>query len=186
MAHSPHRTRRHKQSARAPSELAFFVSKGVLGWLGLATRQNTVIRTTFARSTPVDALNALHGTGDDHVLDRPSIPLAKRFVELESGVVDDFLDVELDLAHLTRFQRETVAQCRRIPRGKTVSYGELAALAGSPRAARAVGSTMANNRFPLIVPCHRVVAASGGLGGYSAPRGLSLKRHLLRQEGLTV
>ncbi len=75
-----------------------------------------------------------------------------------------------------------MAACRRIPWGQTRSYAQLAAVAGRPGAARAVGSVMAKNRVPLVVPCHRVIASSGQLGGYSAPQGLSLKRRLLAME----
>ena len=64
-----------------------------------------------------------------------------------------------------------------------LSYGELAANAGKPGATRAVGNTMARNRFPIVIPCHRVVGAGGGLGGFSAPSGISLKEKLLSLEG---
>ncbi len=94
----------------------------------------------------------------------------------------DFSMVPLALNHLTSFARHVVAACRRIPWGQTRSYGELAAECGSPGAARAVGSVMAKNRYPLIVPCHRVLAAGGELGGYSAPDGLDMKRGLLAME----
>jgi len=82
----------------------------------------------------------------------------------------------------TRFARRVVAELRRVPRGETVSYAELAERAGSPRAARAVGGVMRNNRVPLLVPCHRVVGAGGRLGGFSAPTGVELKKRLLALE----
>jgi methylated-DNA-[protein]-cysteine S-methyltransferase len=94
----------------------------------------------------------------------------------------DFSMVPLAVSHLTSFAQHIVAACRRIPWGQTRSYGELAAECGSPGAARAVGSVMAKNRYPLIVPCHRVLAAGGELGGYSAPEGLNMKRRLLAME----
>jgi methylated-DNA-[protein]-cysteine S-methyltransferase len=98
----------------------------------------------------------------------------------------DFSNVPLALNHLTSFARHVVSACRRIPWGQTRSYGELAAECGSPGAARAVGSVMAKNRYPLIVPCHRVLAAGGEIGGYSAPDGLKMKRRLLDAEGLPI
>jgi len=91
-------------------------------------------------------------------------------------------DVPVDLSGKSDFQRRVLGQCRRIPAGRVVSYGELARRAGRPRAARAVGQTMASNPIPLIIPCHRVVAADGGLGGFSAEGGLRLKRRLLEHE----
>jgi methylated-DNA-[protein]-cysteine S-methyltransferase len=94
----------------------------------------------------------------------------------------DFSDTPLSLDHLTTFGARVIAACRRIPWGATSSYGELATTCGSPGAARAVGSVMAKNRYPLIVPCHRVLAAGGELGGYSAFDGLKMKRRLLAME----
>lgn len=98
---------------------------------------------------------------------------------------DDFLDVELYFAGVAPFARRVLEACRQIPPGETLSYAELARLAGSPGAARAAGNTMARNRCPLIVPCHRVVGSNGRLGGYSAPQGLSMKRRLLSAEART-
>jgi methylated-DNA-[protein]-cysteine S-methyltransferase len=93
-----------------------------------------------------------------------------------------FDDVELDLDWATPFQASVAAALRAIPYGETVTYGELAALAGHPNAQRAAGTFCAHNRFPLFVPCHRVVAADG-LGSYGL-LGLSYKRRLLELEGL--
>jgi methylated-DNA-[protein]-cysteine S-methyltransferase len=100
-----------------------------------------------------------------------------------AGSPVDFSGLSLDLDYLTPFGRRVAAACRSIPRGEVRSYGDLAAACGSPGAARAVGSVMARNRIPLVVPCHRVVGASGSLGGYSAPDGLRMKRRLLALEG---
>jgi methylated-DNA-[protein]-cysteine S-methyltransferase len=108
--------------------------------------------------------------------------LAERIQSYAAGIDEDFSDVPLDLSHLTEFQRRVVKQCRRIRPGETLSYGELAAKAGYPGAARAVGSTMARNRFPIVIPCHRVVGSAGSLGGFSAPSGISLKRRMLDLE----
>jgi methylated-DNA-[protein]-cysteine S-methyltransferase len=102
------------------------------------------------------------------------------------GKAVDFSEVPLALNHLTPFARRVVEACRRIPRGQARTYGQLAAICGSPGAARAVGSVMAKNRFPLVVPCHRVLAAGGELGGYSAPDGLRMKRRLLAMEGVNL
>ncbi len=98
------------------------------------------------------------------------------------GETVDFDDLPLDLPPGTEFQRRVLQVTRRIPYGKTMSYGTLASKAGYPRAARAVGSVMSANRFPIIVPCHRVVAAGGKAGGYTSPQGVSLKLQLLALE----
>jgi O-6-methylguanine DNA methyltransferase len=90
----------------------------------------------------------------------------------------------LDLSAGTEFQRRVWRVLRRIGWGRTWSYGQVAQAVGNPKAARAVGETCGANPIPVFVPCHRVLAASGGLGGYSA--GLSWKRALLRREGIRL
>ena len=95
-----------------------------------------------------------------------------------------FDEVELDLEGWTTFQRDVVRALRRVPYGEVVSYGDLARLAGHPRAQRAAGTFCARNRFGIVVPCHRVVA-SDGLGSYGS-LGPEYKRRLLALEGVTL
>ena len=97
-----------------------------------------------------------------------------------AGVRTDFAALTLD-PRGTPFQLRVWQELRRIPWGHTISYKELARRVGSPKASRAVGQANAVNPMPLIVPCHRVIAADGGLGGYSS--GPDRKRWLLRHEG---
>ena len=97
-----------------------------------------------------------------------------------AGERETFTDVELDLSWCTPFQLRVVETMRAIPWGETATYGEVAALAGHPNAQRAVGSVCAANRFSLVVPCHRVVAADG-LGSYGS-LGPEYKRRLLELE----
>jgi len=92
-------------------------------------------------------------------------------------------DVPVDLEYETPFLSRCAAALRAVPRGEVVTYGELAALAGAPGAARAAGSFCARNRLGLFVPCHRVVAA-GDLGSYGS-YGVAYKRRLLTLEGST-
>jgi methylated-DNA-[protein]-cysteine S-methyltransferase len=99
------------------------------------------------------------------------------------GAGNSFDDVPLELDEWTAFQFDVLAALRRVPYGEVVSYGELARLAGYPRAQRAAGTFCAGNRFPIVVPCHRVVAAKG-LGSYGS-LGLDYKRRLLALEGVT-
>lgn len=75
-------------------------------------------------------------------------------------------DIDLEAQGLSSFARRTVEALLRVPPGETVSYGELAQLAGYPRAARAVGTVMASNPIPIVVPCHRVIRSDGSLGKY--------------------
>ncbi len=88
----------------------------------------------------------------------------------------------LDLSSLTGFQREVLLAVASVPYGQTRAYGEIAAQIGRPHAARAVGGSNARNPLPLVIPCHRVIAADGSLGGYSGLGGLRTKRRLLALE----
>jgi methylated-DNA-[protein]-cysteine S-methyltransferase len=112
------------------------------------------------------------------------LELVERVRAYFDGVPDTFDDVDLDLEYETPFLERCARELRAIPRGEVVTYGELAALAGAPGAARAAGSFCARNRLGLFVPCHRVVAA-GGLGSYGS-YGLEYKRRLLELEGAAL
>lgn len=90
--------------------------------------------------------------------------------------------IKLDLSDRTPFHQTVLRACATIPYGETLTYGQLAELAGHPGAARAVGSVMAGNPIPLIIPCHRVVAAGGRPSGFSAPGGPRTRRRLLQLE----
>jgi O-6-methylguanine DNA methyltransferase len=102
------------------------------------------------------------------------------------GDAQDFRDVAVDLGGVTAFFRQVYDATREIPAGQTRTYGEIAKEAGQPGAAQEVGQAMAKNPVPIIVPCHRVSAAGGKLGGFSAPGGPATKAKLLALEGATV
>ena len=108
----------------------------------------------------------------------PGHVLAERLREFFAGGEDDFADVELEFDD--GFYGDCQHVLRALPRGEVVTYGELAALAGRPGAARAAGTFCARNRLAPFVPCHRVVAA-GGIGGYGS-LGVEYKRRLLALE----
>ncbi len=93
---------------------------------------------------------------------------------------------QLDLDGITPFARKIYQALRNVPAGETVSYGQLALRAGSPKAARAVGRAMATNPFPVVVPCHRVLASAGKAGGFSSYGGLATKKKLLAIEGVAL
>ena len=91
--------------------------------------------------------------------------------------------VPVDLGHVTPFQRRVLEAARAVPRGQIATYGEISRTIGRPRAARAVGQALGSNPVPIVVPCHRVLASDGSLGGYSGRGGLRTKRQLLTLEG---
>ncbi|MEX0585771.1 MAG: methylated-DNA--[protein]-cysteine S-methyltransferase [Pirellulales bacterium] len=122
-------------------------------------------------------------TSDSSASPLPIVPmLIERLQAYVSGQRVNFDDIPLDSDGLTAFRRAVTESCRRVAYGEVISYQELARRAGHPDAARAVGQVMANNRWPIIVPCHRIIASGGRLGGYSAPDGLALKKRLLALE----
>jgi methylated-DNA-[protein]-cysteine S-methyltransferase len=110
--------------------------------------------------------------------------LIHRFKAYFAGQRIAFGDVQLELDGWTAFQLDIVRALRRVPYGEVVSYADLARLAGHPRAQRAAGTFCARNRFGIVVPCHRVVAADG-LGSYGS-LGPDYKRRLLALEGVTL
>jgi methylated-DNA-[protein]-cysteine S-methyltransferase len=114
-----------------------------------------------------------------------SVPeVARRIAAYFEGRCVAFDDVAVDLEWCTPLQRAIAGALRAVPYGETVTYGELAALAGRPQAPRAGGAFCSQNRLPLIFPCHRVVAA-GGIGGYGS-LGVDYKRRLLELEGAAL
>ena len=159
-----------------------------LGWFGLLGANECVwslfighasadeVRQTVARRG--FAADAVEGTGSADWFPE----LRRRLVAFAQGMRVEFDDCRLATEKMTIFQQRVLAVTRSIPYGETMTYSELASEAGAPRAARAVGNVMAGNRVPILVPCHRVVAAGGRLGGYSAPQGVSLKQQLLDLE----
>jgi methylated-DNA-[protein]-cysteine S-methyltransferase len=162
-----------------------------LGWMALTWSDERLMRFTFGHPSAAAAIASLESDDEWKTSDASALPgwvaaLVERLQAYAIGEEQQFDDVPLDLEHLSPFQTRVVRACRRIGRGRVRSYGELAAAAGSPGAARAVGSVMAKNRYPIIVPCHRVVGAAGSLGGFSARDGLNMKRRMLELEGAEI
>src|SRR5882724_12719325 len=104
-------------------------------------------------------------------------------VALLRGEARDLSDVALDMERVPPFHRRVYDAARSIPPGATLSYGEIAARIGAPGAARAVGQALGRNPFAIVVPCHRVLAAGGKVGGFSANGGITTKLRLLAIEG---
>ena len=152
-----------------------------LGWIGLLGSDKGLRRLTLGP----EFQEALGGLGPE-LDESDSEPLAfdaeaawlERFFKGEEGGCDD---IELDLSDAPPFFKAAWQACRRIPPGETRSYAWLAAEAGSPGAVRAAGQAMARNRLALVIPCHRVIASDGSLGGYGGG-GVGVKAELLDLE----
>lgn len=155
-----------------------------LGWVGMLVSSAGILKLTLPQATEKAALAELE-------LEHDAVRMSfERFDETVSRVREyfrgkpvDFSD-QLDLSSGTEFQRKVWSSCRGIPYGQTRSYGWIAGQIGKPGASRAVGNALGKNPIPIIIPCHRVLAADGGIGGFSG--GLSVKRRLLRLEGIKV
>lgn len=182
------------------------------GYFGLAADEKGLIRTCLPRKNrkPVEKrLLARLGEGDKRLVGRglprrinrqskpnrsraglknPTFdknllkPLQKQIIAYFAGKRVRF-DAILSFDGLSPFTRKVLTACSKIPAGKTVSYSQLASMAGKPRASRAVGNALAKNPIPLIIPCHRVIHSDGSLGQFSAPGGTSLKKRLIELEG---
>jgi methylated-DNA-[protein]-cysteine S-methyltransferase len=103
-----------------------------------------------------------------------------------SGRRVDFAAVAIDLTSVGPFEQRVYAAAQAVPWGQTVSYGELARQAGSPRAAHAVGRALSRNPVPIIIPCHRILAKGHRIGGFTAHGGTHTKQRLLALEGVRV
>jgi O-6-methylguanine DNA methyltransferase len=114
----------------------------------------------------------------------PEVQLAvDRIMGLLRGEPSDLSVIALDMDDVPAFHRRVYEVARTIPPGKTLSYGDIARRVGVPGAARAVGQALGRNPFPIVVPCHRVLAAGGKIGGFSAQGGVATKRRMLALEG---
>jgi methylated-DNA-[protein]-cysteine S-methyltransferase len=177
------RTKRSKP-ADSNGSVEFSAFETACGWMGLVGRQGTVRHLRLGYVDPETLRNDLQELIDDDASESDWYPeLREKLQAYAGGQKVSFTSVRCESSPgMTDFQRKVLDFVRRIPHGKVLSYGEVAQAAGYPGAARAVGTVMSTNRIPIIIPCHRVVAAGGKLGGYSSPRGTELKQWLLDLE----
>ena len=152
------------------------------GWVGMARSPRGLLALTLPEPDQEAALRPLlERWGDDARRDDVALSgLQEKLRRYFDGERVSF-DEPLDMGDATDFQRRVWGATRRIPRGQTMTYGQIARQAGSPGAARAVGQAMARNPWPVIVPCHRVVGHDGRLTGFGG--GLAMKRRMLEMEG---
>jgi methylated-DNA-[protein]-cysteine S-methyltransferase len=107
----------------------------------------------------------------------------KRIEAVLGGAKDDFEELALDWRTVSAFDQAVYREAQAIPSGETITYGTLAARLGDPARAQAVGQALGRNPWPIVVPCHRITAADGRMGGFSAPGGRATKLKLLEIEG---
>ena len=152
-----------------------------MGWMVLLAGSNGLKRASL-KPTPEEAVEDLgadlDGSDDDPDFFAQVVECLNRYASGDLSALDE---IALDFSRVTPFFSAAWNACRSIPPGETRSYAWLAAEAGSPLAMRAAGQSMARNRFSLIIPCHRVIASDGGLGGYGGG-GLGVKARLLQME----
>lgn len=178
-------------SSEIPASWSLFQTE--IGWCGLQGREFIVERFLMGLHHRNGLLHMIKTepvsegqTSANEIIESNWYPeLQERLQDYFQGAHVEFQDIKLKLTKMTPFQSRVIHALQQIGYGEQISYGELAEKAGSPRAARAVGTVMASNRIPILIPCHRVIASGGKLGGFSAPQGTSLKEHLLMLESRT-
>jgi methylated-DNA-[protein]-cysteine S-methyltransferase len=169
-----------KRMKRLPDKLFYTVCSTTRGWVGILASNAGLLAVTLPQRTSQQAVNSLGKRVRCSYLsiDRFS-ELTERFQAYYSGKAAVFPD-ELDFSFATPFQRRVWEATRLIPYGETRSYGWVARQIGKPLAARAVGQSLGRNPFLIVVPCHRVIAGNGRLGGFGSDP--EMKRTLLELE----
>jgi methylated-DNA-[protein]-cysteine S-methyltransferase len=159
-----------------------------IGRCGIAWTGGRIVAVQLPERDDVRTLARLRrrAPGPERTPPAPIQDVIDRMVALLDGEPIDLSGVDLTDEQLSDADRRIYAVARTIPPGETLTYGDLAARVGTPGDARAVGQAMGRNPFPIIVPCHRVVAADGALGGFSAGGGTETKRRMLVIEGAAV
>jgi methylated-DNA-[protein]-cysteine S-methyltransferase len=166
------------------SSLALFDT--AIGCCAIVWRGDSIVGTALPETSDArlrsSILDRFPGSSE-----APPPPPVKAAVEAMTRLLDgedeDLTLIDLDLSGSAPFERAVYAAARAIPRGEVRTYGEIAEAIGTPGAARAVGGALGRNPFPIIVPCHRVLASAGKSGGFSAPGGAETKLRMLEIEG---
>ncbi len=184
--HIPPSRRRTETRARLVDSFGVYLSvlETRLGPIGVAFRERGIVSLQLPRSTEEQAWRELQKQFPDGVR-RADVPEAIKheLCAYAEGRCKEF-DLPVDLSSMRPFQRAVLTAITKIPFGETRSYGWVARAIGKPGAARAVGQALHTNPIPIILPCHRIVASDGSLGGYGG--GLPMKIKLLRLEGVAV
>ena len=169
-----------------PRDVTYGIVALAEGYVGLAATSRGLSRLTLPHATEAQAFGALGVDVRDNFSrdDDAFAELAARLDRYYAGEPVEFDDVALDLSDVTLFRRQVLETVRAIPRGQVKSYGQIAAEVGRPTGARAVGGAMGSNPVCVVVPCHRVIASDGGLGGFGGR--IDLKERMLAFEQATL
>ncbi|WP_265517091.1 methylated-DNA--[protein]-cysteine S-methyltransferase [Nitratireductor luteus] len=161
------------------------IFKTAFGWCGLAWSDAGVARTVLPSTSENEARRGITAKAPNAAEEAPDALAGQIVTKMQryfEGEREDFSEVPLDLGQMPPFNRAIYTAARALRYGETTTYGGLAARAGFPTASRETGVAMGRNPVPLIVPCHRVLAAGGKLGGFSAPGGVLTKQRMLALE----
>ena len=153
-----------------------------IGWMAIVGHNNLVRSISIGHASATAAKKAMKQTSGSLKEFDWSPDLREALEDYARGKRVHFDQFDLQLPDRTPFRDKVLAATRQLAYGQTSTYGDLARQVGHPRAARAVGTVMSTNRFPILIPCHRVLAAGGKLGGYTSPAGTDLKQLLLDME----
>jgi methylated-DNA-[protein]-cysteine S-methyltransferase len=167
--------------AQTAPRIQWDVIDSPLGPLYVASSEQGLCRVDFGvnRAEFIAGLDPLART----VQSPPALALVTEQLHRYFADAGTQFDIPLDLSQLTPFQRSVLKTARRIVAGTVWSYGQVARALDKPQASQAVGQALGRNPVPIVIPCHRVVASDGGLGGYSGGGGVETKRLLLQLEG---
>lgn len=171
-----------------------FVFETPLGFFALSWSERGVARLVLPEASFSAALRRLAARNEGaatQLADEEALPdgirrLVAAIQAYASGETVDLSDIAVDLADIDDFRRAIYAAARNLAQGEAVTYGELARRAGHAGMARETGAALGRNPVPLVIPCHRIVAAGGKLGGFSAPGGNATKARLLAHERARV
>ena len=164
------------------ADVAYAMADSPFGPLLVAATRRGLVRLAYPHEDVEEALEELAATVSPRVLEAPArLDELRRELEQYFDGVRRRFEVPVDFALTRGFTRKVLRATARIPFGTVLAYRDVATRAGSPRAFRAAGNALGSNPIPIVVPCHRVVHADGGLGGYTG--GIERKEFLLRLEG---
>jgi methylated-DNA-[protein]-cysteine S-methyltransferase len=173
-----------RATAEGLVDVAYAVADTPIGPLFVAVTERGLVRISFGRDDD-EVLHELAARLSPRVLAAPgrTDDVRRQLDEYFAGRREEF-DLQLDRSLSHGFRRKVLEELSHVGYGHVTSYRALAEQAGNPKASRAVGTAMATNPIPIVVPCHRVLRTGGGLGGYGG--GLDTKRWLLQLEGVTL